>query len=109
MPTESEIQFHRRMLQIADDAQSRYRYPATRFRQDIATNGGLKTAKKYLEAREPQEGFTNLFMRGGIEALMITVEGVIVFEHQWRSLFTEAEVDVARSRLAEYGVPLDAA
>ena len=76
-------------------------YWGKRYLQSIRRNGGLATAKRMLLPR-------NAGQRMGLDALIeanrpdLTVEAIILRE-QFRPLFTNVELEAARTRLGEYG------
>jgi len=76
-------------------------YWAARFREALKRKGGLPTAKRMLRPR-------NSGQRAGLDTLLdanrpdLTMEAVIL-QPQFRSLFSEAELQVAAERLGEYG------
>ena len=62
--------------------------------------GGLATAKFLINAPNEPKGYTELFLR---KRLDLTVEAMVVEDTRWHSLFTEDELDRARTRLAKHG------
>lgn len=93
------LEFHEAMLEICRRAKAECRYPAGRFRQMIAEQGGLATARALLEKPVVSEGFTILWEKGRLD---ISMEA-IVLQKRWRPLFTPAELDAARTRLTSVG------
>jgi 5-methylcytosine-specific restriction protein A len=79
-------------------------YWGRRFLQAVRRNGGLATVKRMLLPRNQQQ-------RKGLDALLeaghpeLTVEAIILQE-RFRSLFTQAELQVAAERLGEYSKQL---
>jgi 5-methylcytosine-specific restriction protein A len=76
-------------------------YWGRRYRRALGQKGGLATAKRMLGPRNPGQ-------RAGLDAFLdanrpdLTMEAVIL-QPQFRSLFTESELQVAAERLGEYG------
>ncbi len=101
-PTDLEIVFHRRMLEVYHRAKAECGYNATRFLQMVSNEGGLKTARKLLATAEPSDGFTVLWENHRLD---LTVE-FLVLKSEFRSLFTDQEITIARERLILYGFPL---
>jgi len=94
-----EDQFHQDMVGIYETAKKELHYTASYFIQMVADLGGVKAAKKLLDAAEPSSGFTVLWEH---QRLDLSVEA-LVLRTDYFSLFTEEEREIARSRLAEYG------
>lgn len=94
-----EMDFHKEMLAIYRNAKEGCGYNATRFRHMVANEGGLKTAKKLLATSEPSDGFTALWECGRLD---LTVECLII-QPKYQSLFSSAEISIARERLSQYG------
>ena len=95
-----EAQFTAAMFDIYRLAKSEAKYNATIFLQMITENGGGATAKTLINALQPTDGYTALYLR---KRLDLTVEAVVVEHSRWHSLFTEEELDRARRRLIAYG------
>lgn len=95
---ELEIQFHKDMLSIYENARE-IGYNATRFRQMVANEGGYNVAKKFINNNNPSEGFTSLWELGRLD---LTVES-LVLQDEYNSLFDEVERSIVRDRLEEYG------
>jgi hypothetical protein len=60
---------------------------------------GLETARILLHSPNVSEGYTALWQRGRLD---LTVEAVIHDNAKWHSLFSEEELNICTSRLAEY-------
>jgi 5-methylcytosine-specific restriction protein A len=91
------------MHQIYDAArQLKPRYTPTAFRQMLVDRGGLGTADHLLATSDPSGGFTELYLRGK-ENLMLSVE-YVVLESPWNTLFSDAQLSVARRRLHDVEV-----
>ena len=91
-----EEQFHEEMLGIYDRAKRECQYNATRFLQMVSQEGGLQAAHTLLATSDVSDGFTTLWRK---DRLDLSVEALIL-RSQWRSLFSEAELERARKRLA---------
>lgn len=98
-PSDLELAFHSRMLEIYDTAKSESGYNAIRFRQMVADQGGLQAAKQLLKAGGYSEGLTRLWEE---KRLDISMEATVL-QWPWCDLFTEAELSTARTRLEELG------
>lgn len=94
-----EDQFHKAMLRIYDQAKRECHYPATYFLQMVIDRGGLNAARSLLATIEPSSGFTALWECGRLD---LTVEA-LVLQTDFRSLFTDEELNTARNRLIELG------
>ena len=92
-------EFDARMQDIYRLAKTEAGYHASRFLQMLGEHGGVETARILLNADEESDGYTALWE---LDRLDLTVEA-LVLEAEWRSLFTEEEVETARRRLEEYG------
>ncbi len=97
--SELEMQFHKAMIQVYDDAKQYCHYNATYFLQMLGERGGLATAKYLITTESPSEGFTRLWE---CRHLDLTVEAVAL-NPIYRALFTEEELRLARERLKQYG------
>jgi hypothetical protein len=101
------VESHQQLLARFDDAMmSVYRralrecgYNASRFLQMLYDHRGLETARLLLHAPGVSEGYVALWER---KRLDLTVEALILAP-EWHSLFSEAEREIARTRLIEYG------
>jgi 5-methylcytosine-specific restriction protein A len=96
-----EIDLTDALLQAYQRAGEEVSYWAGRFREAVKRNGGLATAKRMLKPRSSGQ-------RAGLDKLLdanrpdLTMEAVIL-QPQFRSLFSEAELQVATKRLGQYG------
>jgi hypothetical protein len=99
MATELEKRFHLAMLEIYRRAKSEAGYNASRFLGMVSDQGGYEAARTLLHAAKVSDGYTALWER---KRLDLTVEAVIL-KPEWRDLFSNAERDIARNRLTEYG------
>jgi 5-methylcytosine-specific restriction enzyme A len=99
-PAGTSVEFTHRMLAIYDDAKQQIGYPANRFRQKVLKDGGVKAAKFWLQpSKDPTEGFARLVARNRLD---LSVEAVVL-NPRWSHLFEQTELDLARSRLEEFG------
>jgi hypothetical protein len=80
-------------------AKSEAGYNATYFLQMLSAHGPTETARRLITSSKPSEGFTALWERRRLD---LTVEAHVV-QDRFQVLFTDAERDAARQRLAEYG------
>jgi hypothetical protein len=65
----------------------------------VLTDGGVKAAKSLLNTPTISEGFAELILLNRID---LSVEA-LVLQPEWRGLFTDVEIDIARKRLREVG------
>lgn len=104
MQNQLEEKFHAAMLAIYDKALDLEKpYRATRFKQMVLEQGGKAAADKLLASTKPSDGFTELFMCGGKEALKLSVE-YLVLQSPWNQLFTPEQLKIARKRLMDVGI-----
>jgi 5-methylcytosine-specific restriction enzyme A len=103
-PSDLEIKFHQRMLQIHEQAKAECGYNATRFLNMVTDQGGLQAAKALLSSSAYSEGLTRLWEERRLD---ISMEATILKE-PWRSLFTPEELLVASKKLAALGYKDDA-
>jgi hypothetical protein len=96
-PSDLELRFHPRMLDVYEQAKSECDYTATRFRNMVADQGGLPTAKSLLGSGGYSEGLTRLWEE---KRLDISMEATVLQE-PWQALFTEDELSTARAKLKE--------
>lgn len=73
-------------------------YKPTEFMRMVHERGGIETVRALLNKATPSPGFDRLWE---LKRLDLTVEAHIL-QPQWRGLFTPAERQRARDRLAEY-------
>ncbi len=98
-PTDLELRFHQRMLNVYEQAKAECNYTATRFRNMVADQGGLAAAKSLLGSGGYSEGLTRLWEE---KRLDISMEATVL-QDPWRALFTEDELLTARAKLKELG------
>jgi len=97
--TNRESAFNEAMLEIYARAKTECHYNASRFFQMIGERGGLGTARYLLHASNLSDGFTALWE---CKRLDLTVEAYVL-KPEWRGLFTQDEIDIARKRLEDLG------
>lgn len=86
--------FHKAMLKIYDDSKA-IGYTPSKFRQMVANEGGLKTAKKLINSNKLSDGFVELV---NLNRLDLTVEALML-KKEFESLFTVEELEIAKDRL----------
>jgi hypothetical protein len=94
-----ERKFDRAMRGIYDRAKAEAGYTATYFLGMLADHGGLQTARRLLRAPAASDGFRALWERRRLD---LTVEA-LVLRAEFADLFTDDEIEMARSRLADFG------
>jgi|GEM_PF-1577166 len=93
-----ESQFHDAMVDIYKRAKNECNYNAGQFIKMISNDGGLITAKKLLQSKEIQYGFTELWECGRLD---LTVEAHVLMP-EFITLFTETEIAEAKNRLESH-------
>ena len=101
METSDEQAFHLAMVSIYSQAKRDLGYNASRFLQ-MLDQGGLAAARQLLHAPTVSDGFTTLWERHRLD---LTVEAHVL-KPEFRHLFTEDELEIARTRLRQYGYEL---
>ena len=101
----TESIFHRAMVAIYDYVLLERRYDADRFLRLLVTDGGVKTAKDFLNSPGFGPGFEGLWKQGPLEK---TLEYLVLQTH-FSGLFTDTEKETARNRLLECGYVRDSA
>lgn len=99
MSTDIEQQFDAAMMSIFHRALNEAKYRAARYHQMLCDHGGLETAQILLHSNNVSEGYTALWER---KRLDLTVEALVI-QPQWHDLFTDADREIARKRLLNYG------
>lgn len=94
--------FHKAMLNIYDESKV-IGYTPSKFRQMVANEGGINTAKRLINSKQLSDGFA---MLTELERLDLTVEA-LVLQKKYRPLFTDEELLVAKTRLTELGYRLE--
>mgnify|MGYP001823559594 CR=1 FL=1 len=98
-PEDLELKFHRRMLQIYEQARSECGYTARRFHTMVTNQGGFQAAKALLSSSTYSEGLTRLWEEGRLD---ISMEATVL-KHPWRELFTDEDLNAARKKLIALG------
>lgn len=98
-----ENQFYRAMVHVYERALRECGYNATRFIKMVQDYGGVEAAKKLLHTPGFQYGFTELWQCGRLD---ITMEALVI-QPQYAELFTEEEIQTAKTRLEECGYDID--
>lgn len=78
-------------------------YRATRFKQMVANEGGVKTVKKLICKNGGTARFERLYE---CKRLDLSVEA-LVSQDKYKELFTEEEITMCKERLKEYGYNVD--
>ena len=86
------------MLDIYRSAVRECDYTPTYFLRMVSEHGGLEAARRLLATERPSYGFVRLWECGRLD---LSVEAHVL-KPEFAPLFTEAELDTARSRLAQY-------
>ena len=95
MTNDLELAFHEAMQNVYHLALSECKYKAARFLQIVENQGGMSAAKQLLNSQNHPEGLTRLWKEGRLDLSMEN----LVLQEKWASLFTQEELEVARSRL----------
>lgn len=95
-------ELHRALVEVAKSAKG-IGYNPTIFNQMIATEGGYNTAKKLINSPKTSTGFDKLWE---FNRLDLSTEAVIL-RQKFRPLFTKEELEIAKSRLSEYGYEIE--
>lgn len=91
-------ELHRAMLRIYDESKA-IGYTPSKFRQMVANEGGLQTAKKLIGSEQLSDGFAKLAQLGRLD---LTVEA-LVLQKKYRPFFTDTELEIAKERLVQLG------
>ncbi len=102
-PDTLESLFHRAMVAIYDYVLLERRYDANRYLHLLVADGGVMTAKDFLNSPGFGPGFEGLWQQGPLEK---TLE-YLVLQTQFSGLFTETEKETARNRLLQCGYTPD--
>ena len=89
-----EQEFDKESLDHYNEAK-RLGYDAIGYIRKVAELGPLATAKQFLAASKPQEGFTRLWL---MKRLDLSIEALVELE-KYRPLFTDLEIQTAVERL----------
>ncbi|MCF0093091.1 AAA domain-containing protein [Micromonospora sp. MH99] len=90
-----EALFHREMVRICQRARDEVSYQPTLLLRLVTDKGGLASARQLLRSPVVSDGFTALWERGRVD---LTAEA-LALRTEFRALFTEEELNVARSRV----------
>lgn len=96
---ELEKKFGLEMENIYCTAKRELNYNATRFLQLVASEGGLKAAKKLIAKNEGTYGFEILWENNRLD---LSVEA-LVLKPQYEELFSDEERKQCRDRLENFG------
>lgn len=91
--------FHAEMLNIYKTAKEDLNYTPVRFLQLVAQKGGVQAAKQLISTDRATDGFWILCEH---KRLDLSVEAHVL-KPEYSELFTEAEKEMCRKRLREYG------
>lgn len=100
---EDEKAFANAMTQVFHRAKREAGYTATRFAQMLGEHGAVRTAKMLLHAKVVSEGFSALWEA---KRLDLTVE-YLVLRPEFRDLFDDDELAIARARLLDFGLDIN--
>lgn len=89
------------MHDYARRARVELRYVPSYFIAMLNERGGYETAIDLIQRPKPSEGFIKLYQLGRLD---LTVEA-LVLEDDWKSLFDEEILNIARTRLRAVGYP----
>ena len=95
--------FDEAMIDVYRRAKVEAKYNATRFLEMVTNDGGLATAHKLLAAEHVSDGFTALWEAGRQD---LSVEAVVL-QSEFRELFSDDELRIARERLGERATPAE--
>ena len=93
---EIEAKFEEEMREICRQAHA-IRYFPRRFEQMLSEHGAVTTARLLLDSNRFHDGFTRLWQERRLD---ISLE-CVVLKPIFRGLFTDQQLDLARSRLRE--------
>lgn len=98
-----ENKFHEDMKNIYFEAKKELKYNASRFIQLVASEGGVKAAKKLISKSEGTHGFEVLCEN---KRLDLSVEA-LVSKPEYHDLFTSEERQACKDRLKDFGYEFD--
>jgi hypothetical protein len=98
-----ENDFLKQLLEDIKTAKDKYHYYPSRFLQIMDKMGPVGTVRMLLAKGPPSQGFYTLLRKGGLEGLKLTAE-YIALRPEFRILFTEDELNIARKRLHDHGM-----
>lgn len=99
MDGELENQLRVDLLEACRISREELNYNPIRFLQMLGERGPVETAIQLVSSSVPSEGFTRMWEK---KALSLTVEAHVI-RPEYEPLFTPQIVDMARSRLRDYG------
>jgi hypothetical protein len=99
MSDDLEKQFDYEMLKLYRTMNKEAGFRSEKFLHMVGQNGGLDTAHTLLHAQDVSEGFKFLCERGRLD---LTVEAFVI-RPEWKELFTDEELAIARERLKKWG------
>lgn len=89
------LQFYADLMVLYEEARTRCRLPAPRFKQMMPRHGAAEAVRRLLDDPKIQSGFTDLVLCGCRE---LSVEA-LALRPEYRSLFTEAQLARAHERI----------
>ncbi len=92
-------QFHYDMQDICKRSSEELGYKPKKFLQMLGEFGGVETVKKLIECKELSYGFTILAEKHRLD---LSAEAYVIKE-KYKSLFTDEEREVCRTRLEQSG------
>ena len=101
--SDEEARFESAMVDIYRRAKNEVGYNATYFLRVVQEHGGLAAAKRLLVGDVAQSGLMKLWELSRLE---LSMEALVV-RPEFRDLFSPEEVEMARTRLREYGYNSD--
>lgn len=90
--------FHKSMLNIYEESKA-IGYTPTKFKQMVANEGGLQTAKRLVNSKQLSDGFAELAEKNRLD---LTVEA-LVLQKKFGQLFAAEELLIASERLSQMG------
>lgn len=89
------LQFYADLMALYEEAKSRCRLPAPRFKQMIPRHGAVEAVRRLLDDPQIQSGFTDLVLCGCRE---LSVEA-LALRPEYQVLFTEVQLARAHERI----------
>lgn len=90
-------ELHKSMLNIYEESKA-IGYTPTKFKQMVANEGGLQTAKRLINSKQLSDGFAALAEKNRLD---LTVEA-LVLQKKYGQLFTAEELLIASERLKQF-------
>ena len=97
-----ESRYHDRCQRLAGELRVLLGAPRARFSRMLEDYGAVDATRRLIHRRDPSSTFTLLWEK---QRLDLTVEAVIVTEHEWDPLFEDTDRDSARQRLKDFRWP----